>query len=176
MRIRHAIACGLAALSLTVAACGEDESEKAEQDSTAEVQPTESTAEAPPATSGASREKPKIAKPEGEPPTKLVVKDLAKGKGAAAKPGSQLTVNYVGVSHATGEEFDSSFDSGQPFDFRLGASEVIPGWDEGLEGMKVGGRRMLTIPPDKAYGAQGQPPAIGPNETLVFVIDLLAVR
>ena len=172
MRIRASIACGLAALSLTLAACSEEETEKAEEDSTAELQP----AEPAPETSGASKEKPKIAKPKGEPPEKLVVKDLVKGKGATAKAGSQLTVNYVGVSHSNGKEFDSSFDSGQPFDFELGASMVIPGWDEGLEGMKVGGRRMLTIPPGKAYGAQGSPPAIGPNETLVFVIDLLALK
>ncbi len=176
MRIRHLIACGLAALSLSIAACGDDETEKAERDSTAELQPTESTAEAPPETAGARKEKPKIAKPTGEPPRRLVVKDLVKGKGATANAGSQLTVDYVGISHSTGKEFDSSFDSGQPFQFGLGASEVIPGWDEGLAGMKVGGRRMLTIPPDKAYGAQGQPPVIGPNETLVFVIDLIAVR
>ena len=172
MRIRHYIACGLAALSLTVAACSEEETGKAEEDSTAELRP----AEPAPETSGGSREKPKIAKPKGKPPTKLVVKDLAKGKGAIAKAGSQLTVNYVGVSHSNGREFDSSFDSGEPFQFELGASMVIPGWDEGLEGMRVGGRRRLTIPPDKAYGAQGSPPAIGPNETLVFVIDLLGVK
>ena len=177
MRTRQLIACGLAALSLTVAACSEEETEKAEEDSTAEVQPAESTPqETPPETSGALKEKPKIAKPKGEPPKKLVVKDLVKGKGATAKAGSQLTVNYVGVNHSNSKEFDSSFDSGQPFEFQLGASMVIPGWDEGLEGMKVGGRRMLTIPPDKGYGAQGQPPAIGPNETLVFVIDLLGVK
>ncbi len=176
MRIRHLIACGLAALSFSIAACGDDETGKAEQDSTAELQPTESTAEAPPETAGARKEKPKIAKPTGEPPRRLVVKDLVKGKGATANAGSQLTVDYVGISHSTGKEFDSSFDSGQPFQFGLGASEVITGWDEGLAGMKVGGRRMLTIPPDKAYGAQGQPPVIGPNETLVFVIDLIAVR
>ena len=177
MRIRRLIACGLAALSLTLAACSEEETEKAQEDSTAELQPAESTPAEPPAdTSAAARKKPKVPKPTGEPPKDLVVKDLVKGKGATATAGSQLTVNYVGVSHSNGKEFDSSFDSGQPFDFELGASMVIPGWDEGLEGMKVGGRRMLTIPPDKAYGAQGSPPAIGPNETLVFVIDLLAVK
>ena len=174
MRTRQLIACGLATLSLTLAACSEEETEKAEEDSTAEVQPAESAPQ--PETSGAVREKPKIAKAKGEPPKELVVKDLVKGNGATAKAGSQLTVNYVGVSHSDGKEFDSSFDSGQPFQFELGASMVIPGWDEGLEGMKVGGRRMLTIPPDKAYGAQGSPPAIGPNEALVFVIDLLAAK
>ena len=171
MRIRHSAACGLAALSLAVAACSEEETGKAEEDSTAELRP----AEPAPETSAAS-EKPKIAKPKGEPPKRLVVKDLRKGKGATARAGSQLTVNYVGVSHSNGREFDSSFDRGEPFDFELGASMVIPGWDEGLAGMKVGGRRMLTVPPGKAYGAQGSPPAIGPNETLVFVVDLIAVK
>ncbi len=172
MRSRASIACCLAALSLSVAACSEEETEKAEEESTAEVQP----AEPAPETSAASRQKPRIAKPKGEPPKKLVVKDLVKGRGATARAGSQLAVNYVGVRHSNGKEFDSSFDSGQPFQYELGASMVIPGWDEGLEGMKVGGRRQLTIPPDKAYGAQGSPPAIGPNETLVFVIDLLGVK
>jgi peptidylprolyl isomerase len=182
MRSRELIACGLAALSLGLAACGDDETEKAEDDSTEEVQPAKpappesAPADAPPETSGALKEKPKIAKPKGAPPKQLVVKDLVKGRGAVAKAGSQLSVNYVGVSHSSGKEFDSSFDSGQPFQFELGASMVIPGWDEGLEGMKVGGRRMLTIPPEKAYGPQGSPPAIGPNETLVFVIDLLGVQ
>ncbi len=177
MQIRQLIACGLATLSLALAACSEEETEKAGEDSTAEVQPAESAPqEAPPETSGALREKPKIPKPKGDPPRKLVVKDLVKGKGATARAGSQLTVNYVGVDHSTGKEFDSSFDSGQPFQFELGASMVIPGWDEGLAGMKVGGRRMLTIPPNKAYGAQGSPPAIGANRTLVFVIDLLDAK
>ena len=176
MRTPQLIACGLAALSLGIAACSEEETKKAEEDSTAELQPAESTPAAAPKTSGAPKEKPKITKPTGKPPKQLVVKDLVKGKGAVARAGSQLTVNYVGVSHSDGKEFDSSFDSGQPFQFELGASMVIPGWDEGLEGMRVGGRRMLTIPPDKAYGAQGSPPAIGPNETLVFVIDLLGAK
>ena len=177
MRARQLIACGLAALSLALAACSEEESEKAAEGSAAEPQQTESaTQEAPSETSGAQRQKPKIAKPTGPPPKKLVAKDLIKGKGATAKAGSQLTVNYVGVSHSDGKQFDSSFDRREPIEFELGASRVIPGWDEGLEGMKVGGRRQLTIPPDKAYGAQGSPPTIGPNETLVFVIDLLAAR
>jgi len=172
MRRRKLVATGLAALALVAAACGDDD-EKADEGSAA----GQLTAQEPPSeTSGATAEKPRIAKPKGEPPKRLVVKDLVKGKGATAKTGSQLTVNYVGVSHSDGKEFDSSFDSGQPFEFELGASMVIPGWDEGLEGMRVGGRRRLTIPPDKAYGAQGSPPAIGPNETLVFVIDLLAVN
>ena len=178
MRLRHPIACGLAALSLAAAAgCSEEETSKAEQESTSE---SESTAEpvttapaAPPEPAAKVRAKPKIARPEGPAPKKLVVKDLAQGEGAAATAGDQLKVNYVGVLFKDGKEFDSSFSAGQPFEFQLGASMVIPGWDQGLEGMKVGGRRMLTIPPDLAYGASGSPPAIGPDEPLVFVIDLL---
>jgi len=170
MRISPLVACGLAALSLAAAGCSEEETDKAsEEKPSAEQQP----AAAPPETSGEQRSKPKVAKPKGGPPKKLVVKDLIPGKGGAAAAGDQLKVNYVGVSFATGKEFDSSFDSGQPLDFQLGASMVIPGLDKGIEGMRVGGRRMLTIPPELAYGAAGSPPAVGPDETLVFVIDLL---
>jgi peptidylprolyl isomerase len=112
----------------------------------------------------------------GAAPAKLVVKDLIKGKGAVAVAGSQVTVQYVGVDYKTGKQFDASWDRGQPFPFQLGAGGVIPGWDQGVVGMRVGGRRQLTIPPKLAYGPQGQPPDIGPNATLVFVIDLLAVQ
>ena len=124
---------------------------------------------------GADRAKPTIKIPEGKPPAKLKSEDLIVGKGAAAKPGQTLTVNYVGVAYSTGKEFDSNFGTGQPFQLQLGQGMVIPGWDQGLEGMKVGGRRKLTIPGDLAYGPQGGP-GIKPNETLVFVIDLLAVQ
>lgn len=175
MRTRYLIACGLAALSLTVVTgCG-DETETATF-----------TVEAPPAGSAASAaaeeepvssgKKPKVTVPEGAPPKKLVVKDLEEGTGKTAKAGDDLTMDYVGVSYSTGKEFDSSFSAGQPFDFTLGQGAVIAGWDEGIEGMKVGGRRELIIPPDMAYGAQGSPPSIKPNETLVFVVDLLAVN
>lgn len=114
--------------------------------------------------------------PEGDPPTTLQIEDLEEGDGAEAKQGDQLSVNYVGVLFDGGQEFDSNFDTGQPFDFQLGSGQVIPGWDQGLEGMKEGGRRQLTIPPDLAYGAQGQPPEIPPNSTLVFVVDLKSVQ
>ena len=87
-----------------------------------------------------------------------------------------LTMQYVGVNYADGKQFDASWDNGQPFNFQLGSGQVIKGWDEGIAGMKVGGRRELIVPPDLGYGAQGQPPAIGPNETLVFVVDLLDVQ
>src|SRR5215210_3404124 len=120
--------------------------------------------------------KPVIEKPTGPVPRKLRREDIVKGKGAAAKPGDELTVQYVGVTFSTGEQFDASWDSGKPFSFQLGAGQVIPGWDRGLRGMKQGGRRRLVVPPGQAYGAQGSPPAIGPNETLVFVVDLVELR
>jgi peptidylprolyl isomerase len=111
----------------------------------------------------------------GDPPTELVSEDIVEGDGAEAKAGDKITVQYVGVDFATGEEFDSSWD-GEPFEFELGSGQVIPGWDQGVVGMKEGGRRQLTIPPDLAYGPQGSPPAIGPDATLAFVIDLESVK
>jgi peptidylprolyl isomerase len=98
-----------------------------------------------------------------------------KGKGPAARTGDTVTVHYEGVTFSTGEQFDASWDRGRPFTFKLGG-QVIPGWNKGVVGMRKGGRRMLTIPPELAYGAQGAPPVIGPNETLVFVIDMLRIR
>jgi peptidylprolyl isomerase len=117
--------------------------------------------------------KPVVTVPSGAAPTKLVVKDLINGTGPAAKVGSQLTVNYVGVLYKGGKEFDSSWKRNQPFPFQLGQGAVIKGWDQGLVGMKVGGRRELIIPSDLAYGKQGSPPTIPPNSALVFVVDLL---
>ncbi|MEA2401364.1 MAG: peptidylprolyl isomerase [Thermoleophilaceae bacterium] len=119
--------------------------------------------------------KPVIPKPAGSPPRKLVKEDIVKGKGPGAKPGDTLTVNYVGVAFSTGEEFDASWDRGAPFDVPLGAGQVIQGWDRGLVGMRKGGRRVLTIPPELGYGTEGYPPAIAPNETLIFVVDALAI-
>ncbi|HVE64193.1 MAG TPA: FKBP-type peptidyl-prolyl cis-trans isomerase [Mycobacteriales bacterium] len=119
--------------------------------------------------------KPTVTIPAGPAPTSLAVDDLVVGDGAEAAPGKPISVQYVGVSYSNGKEFDSSWNSGSPFDFTLGAGKVIAGWDEGIVGMKVGGRRQLTIPADKAYGAQGFPPVIAPGETLVFVVDLLRV-
>ena len=115
--------------------------------------------------------KPAISKPSGDPPAKLYSRDIVTGKGEKAASGDGVTVQYVGVSFSNGEQFDASWDSGQPFQFQLGAQMVIAGWDQGVAGMRKGGRRMLVIPPDLAYGPSGQGP-IGPNETLIFVIDL----
>jgi peptidylprolyl isomerase len=109
------------------------------------------------------------------PPAKLEVKDIAKGHGKKAKPGEKVTVQYDGVLYENGTEFDASWNRGQPFSFLLGAGRVIPGWDKGVAGMRVGGRRVLTIPPDLGYGPQGAGP-IPPNSTLVFVVDLLKVK
>ncbi len=118
-------------------------------------------------------EKPEIDFPEGEPPTELEITDLVVGPGAEANAGHHVTVHYVGVAFSTGEEFDASWDRGQPLQFRLGAGQVITGWDEGVAGMRVGGRRKLVIPPDKAYGDRGAGGVIKPGETLIFVVDLL---
>jgi FKBP-type peptidyl-prolyl cis-trans isomerase len=120
--------------------------------------------------------KPKVTVPQGPPPKKLVKKDLKQGSGPAAKAGDEVTVQYVGVDYKNGKEFDSSWSRNEPFPFTLGSSSVIPGWEQGIEGMKLGGRRELIIPPELAYGPAGSPPAIGPNETLIFVVDLLAVK
>ncbi|MDQ6606156.1 MAG: FKBP-type peptidyl-prolyl cis-trans isomerase [Actinomycetota bacterium] len=118
--------------------------------------------------------KPAVGVPSGSPPKSLVVKDLIKGTGAVAKTGSSITVNYVGVLYQGGKEFDSSWKTGAPFaPFTLGQGAVIPGWDKGLVGMQVGGRRELIVPPSLAYGAKGSPPAIPANATLIFVVDLL---
>jgi FKBP-type peptidyl-prolyl isomerase-like protein len=120
--------------------------------------------------------KPKIPKQTGPAPTGLVVQDLIKGTGQAAKDGDQLSVQYVGVLYSNGKQFDSSWDRGkQPFQFTLGQGNVIKGWDQGLVGMKVGGRRRLIIPSALAYGATGQPPTIPPNSALVFDIDLTKI-
>lgn len=119
--------------------------------------------------------KPVVKVPPGPAPSKLVRDDLIVGTGAFAVPGQTVTVNYVGVHFKGGKEFASSWTDGQKFTFTLGNEEVIPGWDGGVVGMRVGGRRMLVVPPDLGYGAEGRPPTIAPNETLVFVIDLVSV-
>ena len=121
-------------------------------------------------------EKPEIDAPEGPPPTELEITDLTVGDGPEATPGSQVSVHYVGVAHSTGEEFDASYNRGAPLDFPLGRGRVIKGWDDGVAGMKVGGRRRLVIPPQLAYGDRGAGGVIGPGETLIFVVDLVGVR
>jgi peptidylprolyl isomerase len=121
------------------------------------------------------KSKPAIAKPSGDPPVKLYSRDIVKGTGKVAKQGDSVSVQYVGNSFSNGEQFDASWDRGDPFQFQLGAQMVIAGWDQGVAGMREGGRRLLVIPPDLGYGAQGQG-SIAPNETLMFVIDLEKVN
>ena len=120
-------------------------------------------------------DKPEIDFPEGTPPTNLEITDLVVGDGAEATAGQTVTVHYVGVAFSTGEEFDASYNRGDPFVFPLGGRRVIAGWDLGVAGMKVGGRRKLVIPPHLGYGDRGAGAAIKPGETLIFVVDLLAV-
>jgi peptidylprolyl isomerase len=120
-----------------------------------------------------STTKPEIDFPGDVAPADLVIEDLVLGDGPEAKAGDSISAHYVGVSHATGEEFDASWNRGSPLEFRLGVGQVIKGWDLGIVGMKVGGRRKLTIPPDLAYGDRGAGGAIKPGETLIFVVDLV---
>jgi peptidylprolyl isomerase len=175
----------LALLAVALPACGSDKKSGSDSSSTstpAASTPATTTTE-PTATTPAGgatgdtdlSKKPKVTVPS-QPVTTLEKKDIVVGKGPAAKAGDKVSVQYVGVAQSTGKQFDASWDRGQAFDFPLGQGQVIPGWDEGIVGMKVGGRRQLTIPPDQAYGAQGAPPDIGPNETLVFVVDLLKIN
>jgi peptidylprolyl isomerase len=122
------------------------------------------------------RTKPEIEFPGETAPTELVSEDIIVGDGAEAVAGSTVSAHYVGVAWSSGEEFDSSWNRGQPLDFKVGIGQVIQGWDQGLLGMKVGGRRRLEIPPHMAYGERGAGGAIGPGETLIFVVDLVNVR
>lgn len=121
-------------------------------------------------------DKPLVDPHLGAPPDDLVIDDIIVGDGAEALAGKHVVVHYVGVGATSGNEFDSSWNREDPFDFDLGASQVIPGWDRGVEGMRVGGRRRLVIPAHLAYGERGAGGVIGPNETLIFVVDLLDVR
>jgi peptidylprolyl isomerase len=125
----------------------------------------------------ATNEKPQVDVPSDQPPSyQLEIEDIAVGDGEQAAAGRVVEVHYVGVSWSTGQEFDASWDRGSTFKFGLGKRQVIPGWDQGVEGMRVGGRRRLTIPPQLAYGKRGAGGVIGPDETLVFVVDLVGVR
>ncbi len=121
-------------------------------------------------------DKPEIDFPDFDPPADLMVTDLTDGEGPEAAEGNTVRVHYVGVAHSTGEEFDASWNRGEPLQFRLGIGQVITGWDQGVQGMKVGGRRQLVIPPHLGYGDRGAGGVIKPGETLIFVVDLLEVR
>lgn len=159
-----------------VSVCGGDDEGSADAGAAGTVPAEETATSAGGGTSADLDSKPEVEVPDGPPPDELEVEDLVEGDGDAARAGDLLEVEYVGVLYDTGDEFDSSWERDEPFAFQLGAGMVIPGWDEGLEGMEVGGRRRLTIPPDLAYGEAGAPPDIGPDQTLVFVIDLVDAR
>lgn len=167
--------------ALGAGACGDDKTSDsaspapppAATETATTPQTTTTTEPAAPATYDISKDrsvKPAIPKPVGDPPTELVKQDIVKGKGKAAKTGDTVTVQYVGVAYSTGQQFDASWDRPEPFTFDLGG-QVIDGWNQGVVGMRKGGRRLLVIPPDLGYGAAGNQ-SIAPNETLLFVIDL----
>jgi peptidylprolyl isomerase len=181
--VRTRVIALLAAAALGVGACGDDGGGGADLVPAIPANvPTETTTS--PSTTGkpfrlssikvstTKGKKPTITKPSGDAPTKLVTKDVFVGKGPAAKAGDKLSMQYLGALYDTGKQFEASWDAGKPFDFTLGQGAVIPGWDQGIVGMKAGGRRLLVIPPDLAYGDQGQGD-IPPNAPLIFVVDLL---
>ncbi len=180
VRLFSLLAC--AAAVVVVAGCGS--SSKKDASASSDTATATSTVKGPSITdtTGTYPVNPKLTtKPvvkaiKGPIPHKLVVKDLVVGTGREAKTGDPLVVRYVGVLAKNGKQFDASWDRNATFPFSLGLGQVIPGWDKGLVGMKVGGRRRLIIPPDLAYGAAGQPPTIPANAPLVFVIDLVADR
>jgi peptidylprolyl isomerase len=173
-----------ACAALALAGCGSDDDSTSSTPRGGETTSEKPANESPPTERGGSEmspaeaaklKKPKVTVPQGAAPKKLETKDLRRGTGATAKAGDEVTVQYVGVGYKTRKEFDASWNRGEPFVFTLGAGMVIPGWDQGIEGMKVGGQRELVIPPELAYGPAGAPPSIGPNETLIFVVDLIGV-
>jgi peptidylprolyl isomerase len=180
MRAKLIILTLVLALGAGVAACGEDDEPASESgaENAATPAPTASEAGIEALVQGISKKtdaKPKVPAPQGDPPTELVTRDIVKGKGPKAQAGDTLTMQYVGTAWSNGQQFDASWDAGQPFPFQLGAGMVIPGWDQGMVGMQKGGRRLLVIPPDLGYGAQGAGDTIAPNETLIFVVDLVEI-
>ncbi len=158
----------MAAMSLGVVACGDPVEEVDDELPVPELAEADLDAKPPIA--------PLLVEDRGDPPDQLYAEDLAAGDGDTAIPGRILTVHFVGGLWSTGAEFDATWDRGQPYTFPLGEGRVIPGWDQGLVGMREGGRRILIVPPDLGYGDRGAAAAIGPGETLVFVVDLLAVE
>jgi peptidylprolyl isomerase len=185
--VRSRTVLGLATLAaaIVVAGCGSSSSsstigvgienkadESLAKSSGSAATPTSTSSTTP--TSGPLSKEPTVTPPSGPAPTKLVTKEIVAGTGAEAKAGESVTVNYVGVLYKGGKVFDASWKRNEPFTFTLGRGQVIPGWDQGVPGMKVGGRRELIIPSPLAYGAKGSPPTIPPNAPLVFVVDLLA--
>jgi peptidylprolyl isomerase len=176
--LRHALTLIALVAVLGATACGDDDDNGSDGGGSADATEQE-TAPEPGEAEEALKDtstKPVIPKPTGSPPRKLVKEDIVKGKGPGAKPGDTVVVHYVGMNFSNGREFDASWDSGSPFPVQLGTGSVIAGWEKGLIGIKKGGRRKLTIPPELGYGPEGYPPDIPPNETLVFVIDAVSVN
>jgi peptidylprolyl isomerase len=179
-----AVIGGIIALALTLTGGSDKKTTAADQVSSTPT-PSPSASAAIPATGPTKcapispnppdKADPKVPPVTGKPPTKLVTHDLKKGHGKPAKAGDKVTVNYVGVSCSTGKTFDASYPRHQTFPLTLGKGQVIQGWDKGLVGMRAGGRRELVIPASLGYGPQGQPPTIQPNETLIFVVDLVKI-
>lgn len=186
MRLRPYLLPAALALALGSAGCGDD-SDPPSDSNAATPTPTATAAAAPAdavtvegvqiANAKDLDAEPIVTVPTGaEPPTELISRDLVTGEGARVGKTDEVSVRYTGYSWSTGEKFDASWDRGSdPITFPLGVQGVIPGWDQGVPGMRVGGRRLLIIPPDLGYGSTGQPP-IGPNETLVFVVDAVAAN
>lgn len=173
-----------ASLAVLVAGCGSGSSTSTDANSTSTSAQKKTAEEKPPAPkenaageyiAETTPNVPQVTIPKGPPPKKLVIEDLKKGNGPTAKNGDKVTVHYVGVTYKGKEQFDANWEN-EPFSFKLGAQEVIPGWDKGIPGMKVGGQRKLTIPPSLAYGNQGVYPSIPPYSTLVFVVELLSTK
>jgi peptidylprolyl isomerase len=183
IRSRAGIAAAALCAAAVIAGCGSSGSsstvtvgnENSADNSLVTAGETKTTAAATTPTSGELSKEPTVTPPSGPAPAKLETKELIVGTGAEAKAGDSVTVNYVGVLYKDGKKFNASWETGKPFTFTLGKGEVIKGWDQGIVGMKVGGRRELIIPASLAYGAAGRPPTIPKNEALVFVVDLLGV-
>jgi FKBP-type peptidyl-prolyl cis-trans isomerase len=171
-RSRLALACLLIVPAL--AACGGGS--KSSSDSGGASASTPTSTPTPSATATPALTKPKVKVPAGKPPKRLVIRDLKVGTGLPVQSGQTVRVQYVGVNFSNGKQFDASWDDNGPVDFPIGVGQVIPGWDKGLLGMRPGGRRELIIPPKLGYGAAGRPPVIKPNETLLFVIDLISAQ
>jgi peptidylprolyl isomerase len=174
----RALVLPLSLFALASAGCGKDDKKGGSASTPAATASTPAASTPTPAagSTGANTDlnkKPTIEKGSGPPPKKLVVQDIVEGSGPGAKVGDQLSMQYVGALYDTGQEFDASWDRGQPFPLQLGVQPVIDGWQQGLIGMKRGGRRKLIIPPELGYGPQGQGP-IPPNATLVFIVDRLS--
>jgi peptidylprolyl isomerase len=186
IRSRAGLGLATVAAGILIAGCGssssstssievgsENKADEALATSSGSTSSTSSTATAKTPTSGPLSKEPSVTPPSGPPPSKLIIKEIIVGTGPEAKAGETVTVNYVGVLYKGGKEFDASWKRNEPFSFVLGRGQVISGWDQGVAGMKVGGRRELIIPAPLAYGAKGSPPTIPPNSALIFVVDLL---